>query len=179
MLGAGSSIFDTDMLHFIIDCQGYTDSLNKFIFKEVAVLACEANAQPLVFLFKPPYPWIDIQQERKSCNYWLERNYHGLCWDSGHIPYEALQQTLEKALSGTPFIHVKGLQKKNWLSDVLPTKLIYNVENFNCPALHKLPQISDFNCSYYTGVNNYSCAAKNVININDWLFNVSRDEVEE
>ena len=36
--------FKASMLHFIIDAQGYTDSLNKFIFKEVAVIACEADS---------------------------------------------------------------------------------------------------------------------------------------
>ena len=166
------------MDHCIIDLQGFKRSLNKFVFKEVAVIAAEADAQPTVFLFQAPFPWTALSQEYKSSNNWLQRNYHGLSWESGHIPYEALQQTLEAVLADSATIYIKGLEKKNWLAELLPNKFIYNVEGFDCPALSKLPRSRYYNCSNHCGLKNYRCAAENVQILKSWLLSITRDEVD-
>ena len=145
------------MDHCIVDLQGL---LNNFVFKEVAVIAAEADAQPTVFLFQAPFPWTALPQEYKSSNDWLQRNYHGLIWESGHIPYEALQ-TLEAVLAKSTTIYIKGLEKKNWLAELLPKKFIYNFEGFDCPALSKSPCGQYYKCSNHYGLENYSCAAQN------------------
>lgn len=167
---------------YIVDFQGFKRSLNKFVFKELAIVAVEGDSQPSVFYFQAPFPWSSLPQEYKSSNSWLIRNYHGLVWESGQIPYEALQQTLEAALINARAIYVKGLEKKNWLAELLPTKYIYNLESLGCPALHKLSLNSDYTCSNHSNLSgfkkkNLQCAAENTQLLKTWFLDNSRDVV--
>ena len=109
-------------MDYILDVQGFKRSLNRFVWKEVAIVAIEKDAVPLVFHFEPPYRWAALQEENQSCNRWLAKNHHGLAWESGDIPYEKLQDTLEAALKNACRIFVKGLEKKNWVKEMLPRK---------------------------------------------------------
>ena len=142
------------------------------------MIAVEVDAQPTAFLFQAPLSWTVLPQEYKSSNNWLQRNYPGLIWDSGHIPYEALQQTLEAVLAKSTTIYVKGLEKNNWLAELLPSKFIYNLEGFDCPALYKLPRGRYYKCSSHYGLENCSCAVQNVQYLKNWLLSITRDEVD-
>ncbi len=100
-------------MEFIIDCQGFSRSLNKFTFKEVAIVACHQDTAPLVYLFEPPYFWSKLLSKYKSSNAWLSFNYHGLSWAQGDIPYEDLNAILCSVLQNASKIYVKVLEKKD------------------------------------------------------------------
>ena len=166
------------MVHYIVDIQAFKRHLNRVVFKEVAVLALEADAEPSVFLFKPPFTWEDLSPEFQSSNKWLSNCFHGLSWKSGDIPYETVHQVLEKALINCHIIFVKGLEKKEWVREVLPGKFVYNVEGYRCPALRKLPPVEDFYCVNHATEESI-CAAGNVFKLKDWLLSRTWDEVDD
>ena len=165
------------MVHYVVDIQAFKQSFNRTVFKEVAVLSLQDNAKPLVFLFKPPFAWEALLQEQKSCNRWLEYNYHGLCWEDGNIAFEALQQTLQEALIDSHSIFVKGLEKKNWLGEIVPNKKywIENAEDLGCPSLRKLPSIENFPCANHSHLCEKTvCALQNVLIVKQYLVNIER-----
>ena len=152
----------------VIDVLAFKQSSNRAIFKEVAVLSLEADTQPNVFLYKPPFSWEVLPAEYKSSNNWLEKNSYGLCWEWGDIPYERLRETLERSLNGSQTIFCKGSEKKKWLQELLPTKYVYNIEKINCPPLRKLPSIKHFSCSNHMW-EEATCAARNVHLLREWF----------
>ena len=166
------------MVHYIVDLQGFKRSSNRFVFKEVSVLSLQDDAQPLVFLFKPPFAWEALLEENKSSNHWLEFNYHGLCWEHGDIIYEALQETLKKALIDSHTIFVNGFEKKHWLGEVLPEKKFWieDVQEYGCPSLRKLPRLENFSCTNHIHIwKNPVCAAENTLRLREFLLGVNRD----
>ena len=45
------------MVHYELDIQAFKRYFNRAVVKEVAIVALETDAQPSMFLFKPPFPW--------------------------------------------------------------------------------------------------------------------------
>ena len=60
-------------MEFIVDIQGFKNSSNEFIVKELAIIALGFDSVPSVYLFKPPFEWSYLSSERKSENFWLEK----------------------------------------------------------------------------------------------------------
>lgn len=109
------------MKKYIVDIQSFKVPLNKFIFKEVAIIRLQEDAMPSKFIFKPPYHWMRLLQKYKSENTYLERNFHGLSWSSGEVPYEELSCTLHAILDDAE-IYIKGLEKVEWLRRFFPNE---------------------------------------------------------
>lgn len=106
-------------MKYVVDVRGFKITLNEFVFKEVAIIPLEKDAMPSVYLFKPPYAWEQLLDKNKCENRWLERNFHGILWNSGNIPYEEMGRTLRCILGDTD-VYVKGLEKSKWLKRILP-----------------------------------------------------------
>ena len=112
----------TTMEYAVVDMQGFRRSSNLFIVKEFAMFALEADALPKVYHFLPPCTWQKLLTEEKSTNGWLELSFHGIPWHSGHIPYSDVIRIIQSSLKDIYKIYVKGLEKKRWLSEMLPGK---------------------------------------------------------
>lgn len=157
-------------MEFIVDVQGFKQSLNSFVFKEVTILSVEDDAVPTVFYFEPPHRWNLLSQQNKCSNRWLERNFHGISWKFGDIPYKKLKNTLEVALVGAKKIYVKGIEKRAWLKQVLDSKyLIINLEDLGCPSLKKLPKNEEVICNNHTHAWKPVCAVQNAAVLRTWL----------
>lgn len=110
-------------MDYVVDIQGFQRVPNIFIFKEVAILTLQESDVPLVFNFQPPTDWTNLATEEKCTARWLERNYHGIPWGSGEIPYSRLNEVIRGTLFGARFIYIKGRQKKLWLSQMIPERM--------------------------------------------------------
>lgn len=158
-------------MDYIVDLQGFKQSLNGFTFKEVAILPLqEKDAVPIVFLFKPPFTWNNLQYKYQNENKWLIYNYHGIPWDSGKIPYDDVKETLQNQLHNARNIYVKGVEKKRWLKNILGNR-IHNFEDFGCPALKRL-RVNSY-CNHHTLCTQPVCAAMNVKALKNWFLNCS------
>ena len=156
-------------MELIIDVQGFKKSYNEFVVKELAVVPLGEDVQPAVYLFAPPHNWNFLTPRYKCENSWLTRNYHGIFWDEGGIPYEEFEEILKSSTRGATKIYVKGLEKQKWLKVFLSN--VSNIETLGCPSLVKLHQTKDFPCSNHNREICYisNCAARNAIVLKRWL----------
>lgn len=111
-----------DVIQYVVDVQGFRRSSNIFIAKELAIIPVQDNATPMVYNFQPPCPWSKLLAEEREVNTWLERNFHGIPWTSGTIPYTDLIRIMRSNLNNAWKIYVKGLEKANWLREILYEK---------------------------------------------------------
>ena len=158
-------------MEFIIDAQGFKRVYNDFVFKELAIVPLEEDVQPAVFLFAPPHDWNFLSARYKCENSWLTKNYHGIHWQDGEIPYEELEEILKTSTRGAKKVYVKELEKQKWIRNIISN--VVNIEIFDCPSLAKLHQQSDLPCSNHNLqlCRKSNCAVQNVINMKKWLIN--------
>lgn len=155
------------MNEYIVDIQGFTQSPNQFILKELAILPINSNS-PTTFLFEPPCAYEKLLSEEVKTVRWLEANYHAIPWKSGYIPYSLWRITLRDQLQSATRIYCKGHMKKIFISQALPGKLICNIEDLRCPPLKNLQNVTNISC-YYHMKQNSVCAIKNVYKIRNYL----------
>lgn len=152
-------------MEFIVDVQCFKRPVNNLVHKEVAIIPLAEDSIPTVLLFQPPYEWNFVSFKYKSENEWLERNYHGLSWESGEVSYGDLEEILKTHLKNASKIHVKGLEKQKWLQQILPN--VFNLEDIGCPAFKKLNVQNA--CYNHSSITVPKCAASNVIALGNWL----------
>jgi len=106
-----------------VDLQGFLIG-KKFIVKEFAAL--EKGTLVSHYTFTSPAPWIALTKFERSCASWLTAYHHGLLWEDGAIPYSAMRLLVTQAVFGDKttddapiVVYVKGLEKRNWLRDML------------------------------------------------------------
>ena len=165
-------------MEYIVDVQGFKRPLNAFTFKEIAISPLEEDAVPAVFLFEPPYYWDSLPVKFRCENSWLTRNFHGIPWEAGEVPYADVQEVLINSLPRATKVWVKGLEKKQWLGRLVPH--VHNLEDLGCPSLTKLGNNHKKWCSHHTQCSKPVCAAHNVQMLKNWFLkqNISRDEVD-
>lgn len=150
----------------IVDLQGFKTTYNKFLPKEVAFVY---RNQTEVHLFKPPYPYNQLNEVEKKQVNWIERN-RKVFWNEGITPYTDIRKYLDFLRDKRIF--VKGGEKVIWIKELLGTECsVYNLENYDCPSLPDLEvnmkrniDINTLCCKYHSNV----CALKNVILLNKW-----------
>lgn len=157
----------------ILDLQGFKMPVNKFVLKELAAIKIYPNAEGYeefgCLLVKPPCEWDSLPAKYKCQNKWCERNHHGIPWNAGDIPYDDLKNVLDIILKNVNFVYVKGLEKKQWITDIIgDSKLIINMEDLGCPALRQLPAPIYQHYKYHNGVREYNCAFENVQRLKEW-----------
>ena len=101
-------------------------------------------------------------------NAWLQRNYHGIPWNSGDVPYEKASEILRNNLQHADIIYVKGLEKIKWLKYFIGEFCnIVNLDDFDYPSLRKFRKKSP--CSQHCSVSEFNCAMENVKLLKSWL----------
>lgn len=127
----------------IVDVQ-FVVSLNKeYTIKELAILPA-AQPTPFYFLFKPPYPFRNLDRRAKYQNLYNCRFVNGLDWDFGIEDYSSIKQVLKTYQNCT--IIVKGCEKKTALQKLLPLCNIVDLQ-----AVSRLEDLPNFkhNCPYH------------------------------
>lgn len=160
-------------MELIVDIQGFRRPFNNtFTLKELAIISIYSEASPSMFFFKPPYEWDCLDVKYKSQNSWLERDFHGLPWSCGTIPFEEVEWTIEDRLCKAETVYVKGEEKRDWLLKIVPKVQIIDMLDFDCPSLQTLQKTSavSLRCDVHT-IPNAICAAQNVLILQNWLQN--------
>ena len=149
-------------MKYVLDVQGFKQPVNEFVVKELAIVPLSGNVKPVVFTFKPPTPWCRLSAKYKSQNCWLERNYHGLSWSSGELPYEELENVLCSSLHDASIVYVKGLEKKQWLEQY--NLNAYDMSDMRCPSLQRLKfDVLEQLCLHHKFAYKANCAHRNVL----------------
>ena len=85
------------------------------IIKELAILPLDYEADPIILLFKPPFPWQRLNEKYKRENEQLKLTLHGLSWDSGDINYSEIGKLIRDTLKDSNKIFVIGETKKKYI----------------------------------------------------------------
>ena len=113
--------FSEAMEDYLVDIQSFM-SKKAHIMEEVCCVPLNENTQTKAMIVQPPFPWESLSPADKKCNRWLSRDFHGLRWNSGDIPYERLHTILQTVLQPAERIFVKGYNKIQQLKEILPEK---------------------------------------------------------
>ena len=90
-------------MEYVIDVQGFKRDYNEFVFKELAAIPLREDVRPTVYLFSSLQDWNFSAPRYKCENSWLTRNYHGINWQDGEIPYEEFEEILKSSVRGARY----------------------------------------------------------------------------
>lgn len=138
----------------VIDFQGFKDSDNQFIIKE---LAGYDGYRLFHLLFQSPFSQDVLSQKLQESNKWNTNNYHCLKWDIGFTPYPMVIPVLHNNTLTYAALFVKGREKANWLRTFLDLPILELPEH---PPLKKSKPL----CIYHDK-QHCMCALTNVINL--------------
>lgn len=150
--------------------QGFKQPGNDYILKELAIFQLNGDAEPLVFLFKEPFPWKRLTDKYKRINTWLERHYHGIPWTAGDRPYTAIGGLLRECMYNATRVYVIGSIQKSWLE-----RFKFNVQDIaemGYPPLDKIKLVTV--CPHHNGAYKASCALHNVKLMRKYLIDCSK-----
>lgn len=166
-------------MHMAIDIQGFRDVFDKFILKEVAVVAINT---PFVghWIMRSPYPFAELSEKTRRENNWLSRNYHGLEWFDGEADPEYFTRKLLEIIRTARCIYVRGKDVKRLITCVIYSPETYIIWKKFRRHLKKLSDASEsgHRCTYHgfrTDMK-FVCALQNAYKLKRWL--VARNSSE-
>lgn len=140
----------------MVDMQGFKQPVDDFILKELAI--APLHGEPLVWLFKEPFPWRRLSDKYRKENSWLERSYHGIPWTSGDLLYTQIGDILRAALRDATKILVIGPVKSEWLERF--KFRVQDIEELGFPCVDQ-PKFVTI-CTNHNGAYKATCALHNV-----------------
>lgn len=149
------------MRNVVIDVQFFKTQEKQFTAKELAAYDGEHFAH---YLFKPPFPFNQLQPHLQTQAQWLIRNHHSIPWEEGFVPAHLCGQILCHLVRDAINIFVKGREKANF------------VRNMTSRAVMELPEEPSLlrmkpSCVYHSS-ETCMCSLTNVFNLyNSYVMN--------
>lgn len=143
---------------FAADIQCFRQPGGDIVVKELAILPLDHESDPVVSLFKAPFPWSRLTEKYKIENNWFKRMVHGLSWDSGDLEYIQLGSRIRDSLTGARTVYVIGSRNKKFMERFKFSTI--DIMDLGYPQFDKSKVVQfctnhDFEC-------NVTCAAQNV-----------------
>lgn len=155
-----------------VDFVGFEEPAGLFVIKELAMQPISSNMEITVNVFEPPCLKNQLSEQYQSTIEFIEKNQHGIPWDSGDVPNDFVNQIIEEKLANCyDYIFVKGVDRKNWLLGILKykTAAIINLDDIGCPETNKLQCDAVIKHSFgHPSCKNYNCAYENVQRYKTW-----------
>lgn len=135
----------------VLDFQGFKDSQNEFIIKELAGFD---GCKTFHIIFKPPFSFHTLSPKAQASAKWVIKNYHNLNWGVGCIPYHNLLNLLTTLTSSYDIVYMKGREKATFIQNLITSTVLELPEH---PPL----SMSQPQCVYHI-TNLCMCALTNV-----------------
>lgn len=145
-------------MEYVVDMQGFLQPGNDYVLKELAIVSLNDDVEPIVILFKEPFPWNRLTEKYKKQNTWLERHYHGISWTAGEKPYNTIGAILRESLYNVSKVWVSGSIQKKWLERF--KFKVQDISEMGYPPLHKIKLATV--CPHHNGAYRANCALHNV-----------------
>ena len=100
---------------YALDVQFFKQPGGDIVVKELSIIPVDYDADPIVLLFKPPFPWRRLTDKYKCENTWLKEKLHGLSWDIGELDYTQLGYFIRDSLKDAKEVYVIGSIKKKFM----------------------------------------------------------------
>jgi len=158
------------VMDIIIEIQGFRNVDEKFIPKEVAVVAINATIIGH-WIMMPPCPFSDLSERVRRENNWLSRNYHGIEWFDGEANLKYFTLQLREITRQTRYIYTRGQEKARYLCELL-SRNVYNLEGIS-PPFKELPDGEEDGqrCTHhgFRTKAKFLCALRNAYKLKHWL----------
>lgn len=153
---------------FIVDVQGFVDSCENFIPKEVALTSLKYNLQGH-WIVTPPCEFHELPRKPKTTNNWLTKYCHGIEWYEGVVRQEQLESLLREITKLAKHVYVRGSGKALYFERILSRDII-NLE-YKIPAFKNLPVVENtcIHHSFLIKEGEYSCAVRNIKKLKQFL----------
>ena len=119
------------MSSIVVEFEGFQVHTYDFIIKEMAFYSVDLGYHSR-WSFLPPCPCEELPIKKRKKFSWLPRNYHGLSWNCGELPYSTLELVLSSLFSSNKNIYTKGLEKTKFL-EKKSGRRVFNLDDVNCP----------------------------------------------
>lgn len=111
----------------VIEFQAFRGNDNKYIVKELVILDVKSGVTNY-FLFKPPFPFHNLNKTSARTNSWLSKYFHHIPWQEGFTEYKELQNIFTQYCNNYKNIFTAGLEKCELLSSYSSSKVnIFNI----------------------------------------------------
>ena len=156
-------------MEYIVDWVGFKQSGNEYILKEIAIMPLSDSTDPLVRLFKNPFPWQKLTDTLQKENVLLEQNDHGIPWKTDGLDYCEIGSLLRDVLGDACRVYVMDESKKKWLQRFrFP---VYDISNYGYSSKQSIKCVTvclNHNAKYKT-----NCALHNVKRIKMYLTSIN------
>jgi len=150
----------------VADLQFVIGNNKQHFLKEFALVA-EGSLIPILFVFKAPYSFEELNEDAKQQNKYNKNAINGLDWDDGFLEYSEIKNILNNYLTSYDVIYVKGCKKKEFLDKFISRSgKVINLDN-KIPSLQKLRNFTTI-CPQHKE-NHLRCAVKNCMNLYIYL----------
>jgi hypothetical protein len=116
----------------VIDIQGYSNSIEDIIPKEVVIHSSTAVKK---FVVSSERELKSYSKFDRKLIHWATKTYHKIPWLSGDTLEKDLINVLTRESADFDHIFTKGRDKFKFLSRTLSGKVIHDLTLYNCPAL--------------------------------------------
>ena len=136
---------------------GFKQMDDEYLLKEIAFIPLNKNGDPVVYLFKKPYPWRRLSDEMKADNIQLKHS-HGIAWNTDGLDYSEVANVLHENLQDATKIFVLSEFKRKWL---LRFKFsAHNIHHYGYPSNSSFKCVTI--CTNHNPIYKTVCALHNV-----------------
>ena len=147
-------------MEYIVDVLGFKKPGDELVLKELAILCLSDDSEPLVWLFKEPFPWKRLTDKYRKENQWLENNSHCIPWSSGNVDYTLIDGIIRGALKDATRIIVRNQVIRQWIQQHWSFQQVVSLEEWGYPAHNLRRPVTT--CPNHNGKNIATCALYNV-----------------
>lgn len=133
---------------FILDFQAFKDEKNRYIVKEIAILAVRTDELGHC-LIKPPFAASKLYGDKKASIDYLTDVYHGIIWEDGYMNFTDTVSMLKDMTRNAKHLYIKGSERAKFIRKLLG-KTTIDFDTLNCPRTKYLSsEAASPDCFYY------------------------------
>lgn len=157
---------------FIVDFQAFKDQKNRYILKELAILAVQSD-EVAHCLIKPPYAACKLPGGKRASIDYLTEKHHGIIWEDGYTNFTDAVALLKDVTRHAKYLYIKGSERAKFLK-LLTGKDTIDFDTLSCPKAKYLSNNSVApDCFYYRHAPKYhcyfeACSLRRVYKIKKW-----------
>lgn len=145
-------------MEYAVDMVGFKQAGGDYVLKEIAIIPLNENADPLVLVFKNPFPWKRLSDQTQRENIWLQHNHHGIPWKTDGLDYSQIGYILRDTLHDASKIFVLDELKHKWLQRFkFP---VHNIQQYGYPTKPSFKCATV--CTNHNPIHKTVCALHNV-----------------
>jgi hypothetical protein len=141
---------------------------NEIVVKEMGMVKLNPNGSDShvqCFLFEPPYGEYELSDKIRKTNRYMTRQFHGIRWADGHIPYSQLCSILTKICKDEVEVYAKGSEQATFFANRCG-KFVLDLDHLGCAKVDSIAIKPTISCSL---PHTKHCAMAKCLKYADWM----------